>query len=1198
MPLQEEDIKIFKSDTMEDTIDGGGEATLSEVISGVSNNMFDDVSTLDRVFGAVHLRKIYPHAFIQTLDKYSSAHTIISKLPKDEKLGINLFTTGDYHDRRPDAQSRIESYRAKGSQYIGFLLATQFKGSRVITIFQSENAAVPQISDVLYLTQDNDAQNQFVKIVSVEESLQTFTIDNQTFKRNILTIELSQSLDYDFVGAQISKDDNLTPQATILKTVVANAAKYFSARPLAEVASEDDTTIKTEGIFSQVVPSSLQEVAAVEVDAVSVSQGILEASDNPSIITTSAVIQANSSIHLGSPCVPDTLNISSTGSSITDTGGKIFDGLNEIGTINYESGVVSFNDLSPTINGAKTISFRAGAVMSSSDSALIEISNGNRGNLYTITILPQPRPGTINVSYRSFGNWYDLFDNGSGGIIADEEGIGAGTINYASGSVTLTLSALPDVGSAIVFKWGKGVNYLKKADITPIPNQHSVFAGKSSVDPATFILDWNDGSPKQAVTNAAGEFSGDATGQLEGRFGRAEFKTNVLPLVGQQFTLSYDFGSSASVSATGVQLNGSGELIVDLQSTNVVAGHTYLSWQIEPQESLDDAQLEAGLIMPRVTVRALDDGNGNMRNAKDSLDILGTINYSTGIITITKPEQILPARRPTFGAGTWIKRTNSGAANNRLSITHFTYNDLGTVTATVGSAGTIITAIYRDSVGAVQHSNNYIANNITVDLSPFQDGEIVDGSVRFQMGGLTYVDRNNIILHSVDPSTGIGVPAGSINRSNGFCAISDWNPGGNPDIIIESLASSLPLTAISSGVLRVPTAPVRLNSFQIRAQPNKVGEPLIVGDADANGNIVGTGIEGEINYETGVVSFRFGESVVAAGNESEHWYVADAVDGDGNIFKPTFVAPASVKYDAVSQSFIPLDANILGLNPVRLPEDGRVPIYAEGDVVVILNEAITSGTYVSSTQTDLGRTRIAKLSVTDANGADIPTAAYTADLDTGLIDWGDLTGITQPLNITHRIEDSVLVTDVQITGDLKLSQPLTHDYPLEGTLVSNAVLHGDVFAFVNQPFDQQTFTGEWSDALIGSQTLAQFNDAAHPIIVDNASAITERWLLQFINSTTVNVIGEFVGQVISGASISNTIAPLNPATGFPYFTINPAAWGVGGWSSGNVLRFNTQSANVPLWVIQSVGQGEATNTDDDALTWCLEFRGDRDTVLP
>ncbi|WP_292363024.1 hypothetical protein, partial [Methylophaga sp. UBA1464] len=203
----------------------------------------------------------------------------------------------------------------------------------------------------------------------------------------------------------------------------------------------------------------------------------------------------------------------------------------------------------------------------------------------------------------------------------------------------------------------------------------------------------------------------------------------------------------------------------------------------------------------------------------------------------------------------------------------------------------------------------------------------------------------------------------------------------------------------------------------------------------------------------------------------------------------------------------------------------------------------------------------------------------------------DLSGVSQPLTITDRIEDMAVLTDVQITGRLGLSQPLTHDYELGETLVSNAIVYGDMFARTSVPFDQQTWTGVWSDQRIGSDTVGQYNNGQYPIEVDNASAIQERWALIFTSANTVNVVGENVGQILSAVSISSDISPINPNTSQPYFTLPSEGWGAG-WSSGNVLRFNTIAANAPVWIIQSIAQGEAT---DDNYTFCLEIRGDIDT---
>jgi hypothetical protein len=260
--------------------------------------------------------------------------------------------------------------------------------------------------------------------------------------------------------------------------------------------------------------------------------------------------------------------------------------------------------------------------------------------------------------------------------------------------------------------------------------------------------------------------------------------------------------------------------------------------------------------------------------------------------------------------------------------------------------------------------------------------------------------------------------------------------------------------------------------------------------------------------------------------------------------------------------------------------------------VVVLNDQTTTGTFTSLGTTDLGRVRLAKAIVRDYGGNPLDVAKYSINLDTGIITWGDLSGVSQPLTIVDRIEDMAVLTDVQITGQLALSQPLSHDFPLNGTLVANAVIWGTLYARTSIPFDQQTWTNVWSDTLIGSSVSAQYNNTSYPIQVDNLSAIQERWVIVFTSSTVFNVTGEHVGQIVTGGNTSTDTAPINPNTGLPYFTIPYQGWG-SGWSSGNVLRFNTYAANAPAWVIQAIGQGEAT---DDDYTFCLEVRGDIDTV--
>jgi hypothetical protein len=180
------------------------------------------------------------------------------------------------------------------------------------------------------------------------------------------------------------------------------------------------------------------------------------------------------------------------------------------------------------------------------------------------------------------------------------------------------------------------------------------------------------------------------------------------------------------------------------------------------------------------------------------------------------------------------------------------------------------------------------------------------------------------------------------------------------------------------------------------------------------------------------------------------------------------------------------------------------------------------------------------------------------------------------------------VTDTELDGTLTLGAALTHAYGTTGTYVSSALRFGDMAARVSNVFDQATWTGVWSDALIGSQATGQYNDVLYPLEVSNAGAISERWRLTFTGASTFQVIGENSG-VIGTGSTGADCAPVNPLTSLPYFIIRATGWGAG-WSVGNNLRFNTTGAAAPIWMVRTILPG-ATLAGDSI---DVQLRGDVD----
>ena len=81
MALVNQDIKLLKSERMTDYSDGGGRMTLNEVVDGQLRNVFDPISDLDTVYGAVSIRKIYAGVTTVNVDTFYGANVIISKPP-------------------------------------------------------------------------------------------------------------------------------------------------------------------------------------------------------------------------------------------------------------------------------------------------------------------------------------------------------------------------------------------------------------------------------------------------------------------------------------------------------------------------------------------------------------------------------------------------------------------------------------------------------------------------------------------------------------------------------------------------------------------------------------------------------------------------------------------------------------------------------------------------------------------------------------------------------------------------------------------------------------------------------------------------------------------------------------------------------------------------------------------------------------
>lgn len=296
----------------------------------------------------------------------------------------------------------------------------------------------------------------------------------------------------------------------------------------------------------------------------------------------------------------------------------------------------------------------------------------------------------------------------------------------------------------------------------------------------------------------------------------------------------------------------------------------------------------------------------------------------------------------------------------------------------------------------------------------------------------------------------------------------------------------------------------------------------------------------------------------------------------------------SLAYSGTQQQPQQAFAELYGLSVNAFAADGTVPVIKAGQVLVLRHtDQLAAATYANGAAINTGRTDLADVRLVDRNGAGIGSG-WSANLVAGTIAVTDISGWQQPVVVRHAIEHMAMALSVPNAGQVLLSRAVTRAFPA-GSVLCSALQLGDLQARVGATFAQQSWTAVWSDARIGEAITPRYQEVAHPILVDNLGAVSERWALVFTTTTAFRVIGETVGQVATG-DINSTLAPINPATGQPWFTLSALGWG-GGWSAGHVLRFNTHGASAPLWVARVV-LPSAPSGAADSLT--LAVRGDVD----
>lgn len=648
MTILANDIKLVASRVMDDVPEGGGAPTAIVVADGASNAIFPDISELDRAGGDVSFRKVFIHVQTDNTDTYLGSNVIVAEPPSDPNVTVTLFSTGETFDERLSASARVESYLVAGPEWAGYLFENHISGQRAIQLFQRTTEAPPNIGETIILVYNEGLpgeRRQYVRVIATSVIIRTFTRTNgDSYQAAVVTCDLSDPLRYDFPGSPPSEyfTRGTNPASTkVRESSVGDAAIYAGVSPVTQPIAIGDIAARVKSVFTQLVPSAQTEIPLVDQNAAGQYFAMAEASNGSVSFTTSQPFNSTTSMSLSNPVLPGSLTIAIGSSTLTDVGGQVFDGATVVGTIDYGRGIIAFPTLASGYSGTKTITFKiAAAPLRVGDTAQIPVTQESRSFNYVLTILPTPAAGSLLVSYRAQGRWYDLRDNGGGALRGTDATFGVGAVNYSTGAVSVTLGALPDDGSSILFTWASKVNYINRSGMPVEAPSVRTQLGTGNIAPDSITIAWNDGVARTAADDGKGKITGDATGTIDYQTGELKITPTNLPAGGQEYDVGYGVGSDTSLITSSVDIptrNVDGSIDVNLGRTDIAPGTVKLSWTISLVESVVQNTAGSGYTVwsPPYTERTVhDDGAGKLIDIANNGQV-GTVNYATGAAHIT-----------------------------------------------------------------------------------------------------------------------------------------------------------------------------------------------------------------------------------------------------------------------------------------------------------------------------------------------------------------------------------------------------------------------------------------------------------------------------------------------------------------------------------------------------------------------------------
>ncbi|WP_372410535.1 hypothetical protein ACDI99_05755 [Acinetobacter radioresistens] len=632
MAIETKNLVLYKPERLTDTDDGGGKYSGQMIEDGQSNNLFNDVSELDRTMGDVSLRKLFPAVTTGDTEVLMGATVFISKNPKDPNVSALLFSTKSWIDERKSAKNRVENYLAKGGQAAGIPLDTHYTGMKTLQVamFPSEVESSVGSTLVLVSKEGEELQHeQYVRIIKVETRIAKIVIEGKEVEYKLATYTINDPLDQDYVGLSAKQWYSGDKSETILRdTIVADTGKYYASSNLKSDAKVGEFTVNAESIFAQLVPSAQTETPILDVNAAGIGVALIPSSNGTITATYLTTIGPGQNLYIGSSVLPSSVNFTLFSQQITDQGGllKNMQGT-QVGTIDYQRGLIQWTQAAGTGTEYLEITFiPAAAPTQYFQSEARPVTQQNQSSSWTGVLVPPPAPGSLSVSYMSQGKFYELKDDGSGRLSGSSASFGSGNINYETGSWSITTGALPDVNTPILLLWGTPLATFIRSGLAVEPAAFEFDLQQAGIASGSVTVKWLlEGEQKTANTNTLGQFNGDATGTFNYATGQGRLVPNKLPQKNTVFTINYSYGVPLDQTVENVMPTDQKLKFTIGSGAAIQPNSVELSVPVADQIG----SVIGAVVLTDIPVNA---EVGNLVNSQGKVQ--GTITYATGAVEI------------------------------------------------------------------------------------------------------------------------------------------------------------------------------------------------------------------------------------------------------------------------------------------------------------------------------------------------------------------------------------------------------------------------------------------------------------------------------------------------------------------------------------------------------------------------------------